>query len=204
MSWLAVLEAATWRGVCAVSRQRHEAPGEDPELHFLDTGLACYLLESGRRRSSPTPLRGAIFETWWRPNPEGPRASGSRPSLSFYRMQGSGGDWSWIWRVPPRRRDEVAKTVASDFSPAQGVRVRPRILAPESFRPPFVVYAGASDNAVDGPGNPWSAVTAWSGGTGTSRTPRCRDPDGQCRRWRWAGRPPGASGGAPRWAGWLA
>ncbi len=65
-SWISVLEASficvllpSWHR--RVTRQAVRAP----KIHFLDTGLACYLL--GIRSADQLvhhPLRGAIFESW--------------------------------------------------------------------------------------------------------------------------------------------
>jgi uncharacterized protein len=58
-----------------------------PKLHFIDSGLACYLL--GMRSADQLrdhPLRGAIFETWVASEILKSRLHrGLQPSLSFFR-----------------------------------------------------------------------------------------------------------------------
>ena len=65
-AWLSVLEASylvvRFPGWHATIRKRVV---KAPKLHFLDTGVLCYLLgirEPDQLRSHP--LRGAVFETW--------------------------------------------------------------------------------------------------------------------------------------------
>lgn len=65
-SWLSVLEASF---LClrlpAWHRSHRKQVVKSPKTHFLDTGLACHLLEitePGQLRHHP--LRGALFESW--------------------------------------------------------------------------------------------------------------------------------------------
>ncbi len=65
-SWLSVLEASF---LCvrlpAWHRSIVKQVARAPKLHFLDTGLACYLLGiTAARQLEVHPLRGAIFESW--------------------------------------------------------------------------------------------------------------------------------------------
>lgn len=65
-SWLSILEAA-WLiyRLPAWHRNIRKQIVKAPKLHFIDTGLVCYLL--GIRSSDELrhhPLRGAIFESW--------------------------------------------------------------------------------------------------------------------------------------------
>jgi predicted AAA+ superfamily ATPase len=58
-----------------------------PKLHFLDTGLACYLLGiRSARELEGHPLRGAIFESWVVSEVVKARLNlGLEPDVSFFR-----------------------------------------------------------------------------------------------------------------------
>lgn len=65
-AWLSVLDASflTWQ-VPAFAKNFRKRLVKSPKLHFLDSGLICFLL--GIRSSEQLlthPLRGAIFESW--------------------------------------------------------------------------------------------------------------------------------------------
>jgi predicted AAA+ superfamily ATPase len=87
-SWLSVLEAGyvAWR-LPAFHNNLSKRLVKTPKLHFIDSGLACYLL--GIRSADQLrnhPLRGAIFETWVASEILKARVHrGLQPSLSFFR-----------------------------------------------------------------------------------------------------------------------
>jgi uncharacterized protein len=87
-SWLSVLEAGfvAWR-LPPFHRNLGKRLVKTPKLHFLDSGLVCYLL--GIRSPAQLrdhPLRGTIFETWVAAEILKARAHrGLQPALSFYR-----------------------------------------------------------------------------------------------------------------------
>ena len=87
-SWLSVLEAGyvAWRLPpfhASVSKRLIKTP----KLHFVDSGLACYLLGiRSPEQLRDHPLRGGIFETWVASEILKSRAHrGLPPSLSFFR-----------------------------------------------------------------------------------------------------------------------
>lgn len=65
-SWLSVLETSFLLfAIPAFRRNIRKRLVKAPKLHFLDTGLVCYLLGiSEPDQLVQHPLRGAIFETW--------------------------------------------------------------------------------------------------------------------------------------------
>ena len=87
-SWLSVLEAGyvAWR-LPPFHTNVSKRLVKTPKLHFIDSGLACYLLgirTPGQLRDHP--LRGAIFETWVASEILKSRVHRSLPpSLSFFR-----------------------------------------------------------------------------------------------------------------------
>lgn len=87
-SWLSVLEAGyvAWR-LPPFHNNLSKRLVKTPKLHFIDSGLACYLL--GIRSADQLrdhPLRGAIFETWVASEILKARIHrGLPPSLSFFR-----------------------------------------------------------------------------------------------------------------------
>ena len=87
-AWLSVLEASfiVFRLPAFHSNHRKRLV-KMPKLHFLDTGLACWLLgirSADQLRSHP--LRGPIFETWVASEVLKQRTHrGERVGLSFYR-----------------------------------------------------------------------------------------------------------------------
>lgn len=87
-SWLSVLEAGyiAWR-LPPFHANVSKRLIKTPKLHFVDSGLACYLLgihSPGQLRDHP--LRGAIFETWVASEILKSRTHrGLSPSLSFFR-----------------------------------------------------------------------------------------------------------------------
>lgn len=87
-SWLSVLEAGyvAWR-LPPFYRNLGKRLVKTPKLHFLDSGLVCYLL--GIRSPAQLrehPLRGAVFETWVASEILKARVHrGLQPGLCFYR-----------------------------------------------------------------------------------------------------------------------
>jgi predicted AAA+ superfamily ATPase len=87
-SWLSVLEAGyvAWR-LPPFHSNLTKRLVKTPKLHFVDSGLACYLL--GIRSADQLrdhPLRGAIFETWVASEILKSRIHrGLPPGLSFFR-----------------------------------------------------------------------------------------------------------------------
>ena len=87
-SWLGVLEASYLAmRLPAFHRNLGKRLVKAPKLHFLDTGLCCYLLgirSPGELRLHP--LRGAIFESWVVAELfKFYRHRGMAPRLSFFR-----------------------------------------------------------------------------------------------------------------------
>lgn len=87
-AWLSVLEASyvVWR-LPPYHANLGKRLVKTPKLHFLDSGLVCFLL--GIRTPDQLgdhPLRGAVFETWVASEILKARLHrGLQPSLSFYR-----------------------------------------------------------------------------------------------------------------------
>jgi predicted AAA+ superfamily ATPase len=87
-SWLSVLEAGyvAWR-LPPFHRNLGKRLVKSPKLHFLDSGLVCYLL--GIRSPDQLrehPLRGSVFETWVAAEVLKARTNrGLQPALAFYR-----------------------------------------------------------------------------------------------------------------------
>jgi predicted AAA+ superfamily ATPase len=87
-SWIGVLEASyVLTRVPPFFRNLGKRLVKTPKLHFLDTGLACYLLGiRSARELEAHPLRGAIFESWV--VSEVMKAhlnAGLEPSVTFFR-----------------------------------------------------------------------------------------------------------------------
>ena len=87
-SWLGVLEASYLVvRLPPFSRNVGKRLTKAPKLHFLDTGLVCYLL--GIRTPSELrahPLRGAVFESWVVSEVlKAHQNAGLRPRLSYFR-----------------------------------------------------------------------------------------------------------------------
>jgi predicted AAA+ superfamily ATPase len=87
-SWLSILEACYLAmRLPPFARNIGKRLVRTPKLHFLDSGLACYLL--GIRTPDELrhhPLRGAIFESWVVSElMKAHRNAGREPRLSFFR-----------------------------------------------------------------------------------------------------------------------
>jgi hypothetical protein len=65
-AWLSVLEASYLITLLPAWHPNHRKQHiKSPKLHFLDSGLACYLLGIQTAQQLAThPLRGALFESW--------------------------------------------------------------------------------------------------------------------------------------------
>lgn len=87
-SWLSVLEAGyvAWR-LPPFHRNLGKRLVKTPKLHFLDSGLVCYLLGiRSPEQLRDHPLRGAVFETWVAAEILKARVHrGLQPALTFYR-----------------------------------------------------------------------------------------------------------------------
>lgn len=173
--------AKAWLSVLEASYLVVRLPGWHPnarkqvvkaaKLHFVDSGLACYLLgirEPDQLRTHP--LRGAIFESWVVTEvlKQGAHAA-RRPALSHYRDT-AGLEVDLVVGEPPALILAEAKsgaTVGSDFTQsverlAKGLEKRDPLLNATTR----VVYGGAmrqSRGATDI--IPWHAIdtVAWHG-----------------------------------------
>lgn len=164
-AWLSVLEAGyvAWRLPpyhASVSKRLVKTP----KLHFLDSGLACFLLGiRSPEHLRDHPLRGPIFETWVASEILKSRVHrGLPPSLSFYRDR-KGSEVDVILEEGLSLfaiETKSGQTVAGDFF--SGLETF-ATLARES-RPPrksksFVVYGGAEpQNRSLGEVVPWAAL----------------------------------------------
>jgi uncharacterized protein len=119
-SWLSVLEAGyvAWR-LPPFHSNLSKRLVKTPKLHFIDSGLACYLL--GIRSADQLrdhPLRGAIFETWVASEILKSRVHrGLPPSLSFFRDR-KGSEVDLVvedGRALLAVETKSGQTVASDF-----------------------------------------------------------------------------------------
>ncbi len=162
-AWLSVLEAGyvAWR-LPPFHANLAKRLVKTPKLHFVDTGLACYLLgirSAGQLRDHP--LRGAVFETWVASEILKSRVHrGLPPSLSFFRDRKG----SEVDLVVEEGRSLLAvetksgQTVASDFFAGLESFLA---LAAESHpaRSPqaFVVYGGTATQKRSA-----AHVVAWS------------------------------------------
>lgn len=181
-AWLSVLEAGylAWRlppWHANVSKRLIKTP----KLHFLDTGLVCYLL--GIRSAEQLrdhPLRGAIFETWVASEIQKSRAHrGLPPALSFYR-DSRGEEVDLLLELG---RELLAIEVKSGATVAQDFFTSLERFAAtlsRSARPPelrkFIVYGGTeAQSRAAGTVIPWSQLdqeTWWSDAELGAESPR--------------------------------
>ncbi|HXU30271.1 MAG TPA: ATP-binding protein [Thermoanaerobaculia bacterium] len=148
-AWLSVLEAGyvTWRLPpfhANVSKRLVKAP----KLHFVDSGLVCYLL--GIRSADQLrdhPLRGAIFETWVASEILKSRVHrGLPPSLLFFR-DAKGSEVDLV--VEDGRslfaiETKSGRTIAGDFfGGLEQFRALAAEARPDLQTKPFLVYGGA-------------------------------------------------------------
>jgi len=164
-SWLSVLEAGyvAWR-LPPFHANVSKRLIKTPKLHFVDSGLACYLL--GIRSSDQLrdhPLRGAVFETWVVSEVLKSRTHrGLPPSLSFFRDR-KGAEVDLVVELGRETlavETKSGQTVAGDFF--AGLQAFTSLLA--SSRPRrevsgFVVYGGTEQQPrSEGTVVPWSRL----------------------------------------------
>ena len=164
-SWLSVLEAGyvAWRLQpfhANVSKRLVKAP----KLHFVDTGLVCYLLGiRSPAQLADHPLRGSIFETWVASEILKARAHrGLTPRLSFFRDR-KGAEVDVVVELGRSVLAVEAKsgqTVAGDYF--EGLETFASLLGRSRTQRNvrrFVVYGGAeSQRRAAGTVVPWSAL----------------------------------------------
>ncbi len=145
-AWLSVLEASfiTFRLPSFHANIRKRLV-KSPKLHFVDTGLVCWLLgirEPSHLRSHP--LRGAIFETWVASEIVKHRVNAGEPGgVSFYR-DSDGVESDIIVETGDRVTIvEVKASQTASSSLLDGIR-RVRDIVTETGRPceAVVVYGG--------------------------------------------------------------
>jgi len=148
-SWLSVLEAGyvAWR-LPPFHANVSKRLIKTPKLHFVDSGLACYLL--GIRSSDQLrdhPLRGAVFETWVVSEILKSRTHrGLPPSLSFFRDR-KGAEVDVVVELGRELlavETKSGQTVAGDFF--AGLETFASLIASSRLRREvrgFVVYGGA-------------------------------------------------------------
>ncbi len=144
-SWLSVLEAGyvAWR-LPPFHSNLSKRLVKTPKLHFIDSGLACYLL--GIRSADQLrehPLRGAIFETWVASEILKARVHrGLQPGLSFFRDR-KGSEVDLIiedGRALLAVETKSGQTIAGDFF--AGLESFMAMAAPRQPKS-FLVYGGA-------------------------------------------------------------
>ncbi|MFQ5763288.1 MAG: ATP-binding protein [Rhodospirillales bacterium] len=164
-AWLSVLEAGyvAWR-LPPFHANVSKRLIKTPKLHFLDSGLVCYLL--GIRSPDQLrnhPLRGGVFETWVVAEILKARAQrGLKPSLSFFRDR-KGTEVDLVVELGSGLLAVEAKsgqTVAADFF--SGIDSFASLVASSGLRPTvraFVVYGGdQSQSRSSGKVIPWSRL----------------------------------------------
>lgn len=164
-SWLSVLEAGyvAWR-LPPFFANIAKRLVKTPKLHFLDSGLACYLLGiRSPEQLRDHPLRGAIFETWVVSEILKSRAHrGLQPSLSYFRDK-KGLEVDLVVELGQSLlavETKSGETVAGDFF--AGVQAFASLM--ETSRPRrrvhrFVVYGGKDPQARSaGTAIPWSRL----------------------------------------------
>jgi predicted AAA+ superfamily ATPase len=164
-SWLSVLEAGyvAWR-LPPFHANVSKRLIKTPKLHFVDTGLVCYLL--GIRSAAQLadhPLRGAIFETWVASEILKARVHrGLAPSVSFFRDR-SGTEVDLVVELGRSLlavETKSGQTIVSDFF--AGLDAFASLLS--AARPPrpvrsFVVFAGdGAQRRRAGTVVPWSEL----------------------------------------------
>jgi predicted AAA+ superfamily ATPase len=147
-AWMSVLEAGyvVWR-LPPFHANLSKRLVKTPKLHFIDTGLACFLL--GIRSADQLrdhPLRGAIFETWVASEILKSRVHrGLTPSLSFFRDRRG----AEVDLVVEEGRSLLAvetksgQTIASDFfTGLESLRALAAESTPNRDWKGFLVYGG--------------------------------------------------------------
>jgi len=164
-SWLSVLEAGyvTWR-LPPFHSNFSKRLIKTPKIHFVDTGLACYLLgiqSPAQLRSHP--LRGQLFETWVASEVLKSRVHQGLPrSLTFFRDR-KGLEVDLIVDAGGRHLAIEAKsgaTIAEDsFAGLDSFRAKAATALPGNDLLSFIVYGGdVRQNRSNGTAIPWSEL----------------------------------------------
>jgi len=175
-SWLSVLEAGyiAWR-LAPFHSNLTKRLVKTPKLHFLDSGLVCYLL--GIRSPAHLrehPLRGAIFETWVASEVFKARVHrGLQPGLSFFRDR-RGAEVDLILDIDPSYvavETKSGQTVADDFFTGLQVFEQAAGAArPQRKVRKIIVYGGdTTQRRAAGTVLPWSEIDRnrwWTGDEG--------------------------------------
>lgn len=164
-AWLSVLEAGyvAWR-LPPFHANVSKRLIKTPKLHFLDSGLVCYLL--GIRSPDQLrnhPLRGGVFESWVVSEILKARTQrGLKPNLSFFRDR-KGTEVDLVVELGSELlavETKSGQTVAGDFF--SGIESFVSLIASSSLRPTtraFVVYGGdQSQSRSSGTVIPWSRL----------------------------------------------
>lgn len=164
-AWLSVLEAGfvVWR-LPPLHANVTTRLVKTPKLHFVDTGLVCYLLGiRSPEQLRDHPLRGAIFETWVASEILKARVHrGLSPSLSFFRdRRGAEVDLVVeLGRSYLAVETKSGQTVADDFF--TGLRAFELVAAagrPQRRVKAFVIYGGdAAQRRSNASVLPWAAI----------------------------------------------
>jgi predicted AAA+ superfamily ATPase len=170
-AWLSILEASflTFR-LPPLARNIGKRLGKMPKLHFIDSGLVCWLLGiRDRDQLARHPLRGAIFETWVvseilkRRTARGELLSNWR-GMSFYREQGGleadlvveeGGELTVV-------EMKSGATPSSDML-ASARRVAERLSGPRSGPGSGPVSEGVGDGREEVRRGSWRSTAATTG-----------------------------------------
>jgi predicted AAA+ superfamily ATPase len=167
-AWLSVLEAGylLWR-LPPLHSNLGKRLVKAPKLHFLDTGLVCYLL--GIRSPAQLrehPLRGAIFETWVASEILKARVHRALPpSLTFFRDR-AGAEVDLVLELGRSLfgiETKSGQTVAEDYF--AGLKSMKAALGPSPARKfrSVVVYGGdQAQRRAQGAVVPWSAVDSFA------------------------------------------
>lgn len=164
-SWLSVLEAGyvAWR-LPPFHATVSSRLVKTPKLHFVDPGLACYLLGIRSADQLRThPLRGAVFETWVASEILKRYTHAGRTSpMTFFRSR-DGAEVDIVLSAGSSLTAVEAKsglTAASDFfrGMASLEAVAARLVPPQPVRA-FVVYGGGeTQQRTKGTVVAWSAL----------------------------------------------
>lgn len=188
VAWLSVLEASflVYRLPCHAGSTRKRLT-RMPKLHFLDTGMACWLLGIRSVEHLRThPLRGALFETWVVSEILKHRTNhGETGGMFHYRdrhgleadlLVRRGNSW-WIVEA------KAGQTPASGMATAaQQVAVDLGDVEPGGLR---VVYGGDSlQRRKEADLVPWSELHEldWTGGLGSNGTGKSPGPGSDRKR----------------------
>ncbi len=160
--WLSVLEAGYLvQRLPAWHTNRRKQIVKAPKLHFLDSGLACYLLDIREpEQLRHHPLRGAIFESWVAAEILKHHAHAGREARLFHYRESRGLEVDLLLEQAGRRIAIEAKsgaTVAADFfAPLE----RLRALLPDIEG--GVVFGGDDgQRRKDFVATPWRALSQW-------------------------------------------